>query len=188
MINQQELQQKFSTLVKNVYDWAEARGIYDPTDGSRQYDQAVKLIEELGEMASGIKKNKRDVVQDSLGDIMVVIINVFYLGKYGTLDISKLPTNVDFNWSTTLEKEEIVKQNEEFFTRLCKYLAAVIESSRQSMGVNFALIQNVIDCLFILEELQGFETLSSLEMAWDTIKDRKGKMVNGVFVKEEDLA
>jgi hypothetical protein len=26
-----------------------------------------------------------------------------------------------------------------------------------------------------------------LEKAWDDIKDRKGKMVDGVFVKESDL-
>lgn len=26
-----------------------------------------------------------------------------------------------------------------------------------------------------------------LELAWNEIKDRKGKMVDGVFVKEEDL-
>ena len=34
-------------------------------------------------------------------------------------------------------------------------------------------------------EQDMFET--AVEKAWNTIKDRKGKMVNGVFVKEQDL-
>ena len=33
----------------------------------------------------------------------------------------------------------------------------------------------------------GFTMLECLEHAYEQIKDRKGKMIDGVFVKEEDL-
>ena len=33
----------------------------------------------------------------------------------------------------------------------------------------------------------GFTMLECLEHAYDQIKDRKGRMIDGVFVKEEDL-
>jgi NTP pyrophosphatase (non-canonical NTP hydrolase) len=33
----------------------------------------------------------------------------------------------------------------------------------------------------------GYDLYDCLEVAWDDIKDRKGKMVDGVFIKEVDL-
>lgn len=37
----------------------------------------------------------------------------------------------------------------------------------------------------LAEQLES-STLSCIESAWDAIKDRKGKLVNGVFLKEGD--
>ena len=36
-------------------------------------------------------------------------------------------------------------------------------------------------------ERNSLEMSDCLEVAWNDIKDRKGKMVDGIFVKEEDL-
>ena len=36
-------------------------------------------------------------------------------------------------------------------------------------------------------ERNDLEMSDCLEVAWNDIKDRKGKMVDGIFVKEEDL-
>jgi NTP pyrophosphatase (non-canonical NTP hydrolase) len=36
-------------------------------------------------------------------------------------------------------------------------------------------------------ERNDLEISDCLEVAWNDIKDRKGKMVDGIFVKEEDL-
>lgn len=41
--------------------------------------------------------------------------------------------------------------------------------------------------LINLLERNGFTMQQCLEVAWDDIKDRKGKMIDGVFVKETDL-
>lgn len=41
--------------------------------------------------------------------------------------------------------------------------------------------------LIILAEQCGVSFEESLQFAYDEIKDRKGKMVNGVFIKEDDL-
>jgi len=35
-------------------------------------------------------------------------------------------------------------------------------------------------------ERNGISMVDCLEKAWDDIKDRKGKMVDGIFVKEGD--
>lgn len=100
---------QLSTLVDNVKEWATQKGL-DNLDPRIQY---VKLIEEAGELASGLLKNKRELVYDSIGDMLVVMII------------------------------------------LCEQLGTKLE--------------------WCLEE------------AWNEIKDRKGKTVNGVFIKQEDL-
>lgn len=41
--------------------------------------------------------------------------------------------------------------------------------------------------LIILAMQHGLTTEECLAAAWDEIKDRKGKMINGTFIKEEDL-
>jgi NTP pyrophosphatase (non-canonical NTP hydrolase) len=48
-------------------------------------------------------------------------------------------------------------------------------------------IGDVIVTLIILAQQQGLSVEECLEYAYNEIKNRKGKMVNGVFVKEEDL-
>lgn len=51
--------------------WAEDRNLID---GSTPQAQCVKLGEEFGELCGGIAKGKRDVVVDSIGDMVVVLI------------------------------------------------------------------------------------------------------------------
>jgi NTP pyrophosphatase (non-canonical NTP hydrolase) len=87
--------------------WAHDR---DLLAGSKPRDQMLKLVEEMGELASGIQKNNHAEIEDAIGDCAVV---------------------------------------------LC-----ILASQ---MGLRFD------DCQ---------------EAAWEQIKDRKGKMVGGVFVKE----
>ena len=41
--------------------------------------------------------------------------------------------------------------------------------------------------LTIMAAQQGINMEDCVEMAWNEIKDRKGRMVDGVFVKEQDL-
>lgn len=48
-------------------------------------------------------------------------------------------------------------------------------------------IGDAVVVLTILAEMHGVTIESCIQMAYDEIKDRKGKMINGVFVKEADL-
>jgi NTP pyrophosphatase (non-canonical NTP hydrolase) len=90
-----------------IRQWAKDRGL-DKGDPSKQL---VKLMEEVGELASGIAKNKREVIIDSVGDIYVV--------------------------------------------------------------------------LTILSQQLGLDIESCIASVYHEIKDRKGKLVNGIFIKEE---
>lgn len=95
--------------VELIKKWAEDRNLQT---GNPQ-GQIMKLLEESGELASGVAKNNEPLIKDSVGDIFVVL------------------------------------------TVLCLQLGIDIE-----------------ECI---------------DLAYNEIKDRKGKLIDGVFVKEEDL-
>ena len=61
----------FDQLIINVHDWANERELIKP-----EYikSQTIKVLEELGETASAITKNKPDELLDGLGDTFVTLI------------------------------------------------------------------------------------------------------------------
>ena len=96
-------------LIEEIEEWAAKRGL-DKADSSKQL---LKLQEELGELTQGHLKKNGGQVEDSIGDLFVVL---------------------------------------------------------------------TIYCLQRNISLQG-----CVGEAYDTINNRTGKMINGVFVKTEDL-
>jgi len=94
--------------IESIAKWHHDRNLIDGSDDRAQF---VKLMEEAGELAGNIARD-RDV-RDDIGDMMVVLINI--------------------------------------------------------------------------AERRGLSMKECLRHAWEEIQYRKGKMVDGVFVKEEDL-
>ena len=91
----------------NIRQWAQDRNIID---GSTPKAQMVKLMEEIGELASAISKDNFEEIIDSIGDAAVV--------------------------------------------------------------------------LTVIAEQYGLKVEYCIGCAYEAIKDRKGKMVDGVFIKE----
>ena len=95
-------------LVALIQNWAWDRNLID---GSTPNAQMLKLMEEVGELAGGVCKDKADVIKDSIGDVFVV--------------------------------------------------------------------------LTIIAAQMGWSIEECVQAAYAEIKDRKGRMIQGVFVKEE---
>lgn len=96
-------------VTEKIKKWFKDRNL----DRADPKSQMLKLMEETGELAEGIAKNRPDQIKDSIGDIYVVLT-----------------------------------------------------------GLSIQLGYNIEECI---------------EAAYEEIKDRKGKMIDGVFVKESDL-
>lgn len=96
-------------LLDKIRQWSDDKKLYrlDPKA------QMCKLMEEVGELANGLNKGNNDVIKDSIGDIVVVLV--------------VMCTQLDLD---------------------------------------------ITNCI---------------NLAYETIKKRKGKVINGIFVKEEDL-
>ena len=63
----------------NIRCWAKERGIYDKGDTKTQY---AKLMEESGELAKAILNEDDVEFVDAIGDCVVVLTNLAYLGGY----------------------------------------------------------------------------------------------------------
>ena len=59
--------------------------------------------------------------------------------------------------------------------------------SKESVRPLMLEMGDVFVTLIILCNQIGIEPIKCLDMAYEKIKDRTGKTINGVFVKEEDL-
>lgn len=59
--------------------------------------------------------------------------------------------------------------------------------ARNNLGLTIDSIGDIYVVLTILSMQLGLDVEDCIDSAYDEIKDRKGKMINGVFVKEEDL-
>ncbi len=110
IFNNDNDRQSYETLARKIVNRFTNIGIVKPYNAKTQF---MKVVEELGELAEGINKDKPEQVKDSLGDVLVTLI---------------------------LLAED--------------------------------LNLNLLDCL---------------NFAWGEIKDRKGEVKDGSFVKEEDL-
>lgn len=135
--------------------------------------QLLKLYEEFGELASGIAKRNKEVVKDSIGDVVVVLI--ILAQQQGIRQISDfcvifdhlstndlMPRASELIGLISLRMRRTKDEIEEPFVRLILYLRTIAKYENLKFE----------DCL---------------SQAWNEIKDRKGKLIDGVWVKEEDL-
>lgn len=80
---QPEANNPYGTPQKSKFDlirmWANERGIYTDGDAKTQY---VKLMEEAGELAQGLLKNRHEEVVDAVGDMVVVLTNLAELSGF----------------------------------------------------------------------------------------------------------
>jgi NTP pyrophosphatase (non-canonical NTP hydrolase) len=61
----------FNTLIENVTGWAEAKNILLPENAPKQM---LKVMEEVGETAGALAKNKHEELKDGIGDSFVTLI------------------------------------------------------------------------------------------------------------------
>ena len=170
-----ELNKKVSDLLFNTKNWFIARGI-DQGDIDKQ---GLKLIEETGELVSGYLKNKEDIIKDLIGDVAVVVIGYAMMAGVN-------PEQVFFT-----KKEDYIPD----FGGVTAWIWMITDSAfqakvAQDLGIETSLninLQNIIYYLDLICRELGYDLTECFEGAYNEIKDRKGRWVNGSFVKEEDL-
>ena len=117
--------------------------------------QKLKLIEEVGEIANAIVKNKKEEQADGIGDAFVVLTILA---------------------EQNAEEFEAVESYSNFEdTELADLLAMIIYSE---YNVDFGVFLEL--CVKL-----DLDIVNCVSSAWDEIKDRKGRTEGGVFIKDE---
>lgn len=148
----------------------------DLENGGRLDKQSLKLSEEFGELCAGYLKKNEQLTKDSIGDCAVVIVGLALLVKEDVQEI--------FDDSIIILKEDVP----DYFKDLNKYISSFQtfysweETSMSKMYLSFA-----VDSLKTISIALGYDFEECFELAYNKIKDRKGRWIDGTFVKEEDL-
>lgn len=160
-------------LIENIENWAEARNLIE---GSTPKKQFIKLMEEFGKLCSGISKNKIDVVKDSIGDCFVVMV------------ILNKQTNSNFNFKPLpyLASKGIDVWIEKCVAKFASISEKINYTGKANRHLEYDFAY-ALYCLIKISNEYGLTLESCVQAAWDEIKDRKGRMIDGVFVKEGDL-
>lgn len=164
-----------------VSGWAADRNLIL---GSTPKNQFLKKVEEGGEVFEGISKHDKDLVVDAIGDTCVVItIILLQTGNSPELYLSnsrpELP--VQFNSFEEAVNTHEVKDAAMVFGMHQGELARALAKEQDPVPSIVAVVQS----LKMLAGLMCLDFGECYRIAYNEIKDRKGKMVDGVFVKEE---
>lgn len=159
------------TTLENVKQWFIDR---DLENGGRLDKQSLKLSEEFGELCAGYLKKNEQLTKDSIGDCAVVIVGLALLIKEDVQGIFETSEN-DRDVMTCFG---FLNKNISEFQLYQDYFAKEVRKS--------SLIRTAIWLKSISNAL-GYNFEECFELAYQEIKDRKGKWIDGSFVKEEDL-
>ncbi|HEL2480580.1 TPA: MazG-like family protein [Streptococcus suis] len=168
-------------LIENVKDWSAAKGL-DKSDARKQM---LKLFEEFGELNAGIAKNNTTLIKDSIGDVMVVLTILCQQLNLDAREIFLTADSLTIHHPKTLEIEVLSLITGALIGKLS---TAILNRTNRTHGIKSNLIiREIVLKLHFISKYYDFTKEQCFETAWNEIKDRTGKMVDGVFVKAADL-
>ena len=148
----------------------------DLEHGGRLDKQALKLSEEFGELCAGYLKQNEKLTKDSIGDCAVVIVGLALLIDVDVHSIFKSADGV--RPREAMESFKLLNANISEF-QLSQDLA--------SKGMCRHNLVRAVAYLKSISKALNYDFVDCFELAYNEIKDRKGKWIDGTFVKEEDL-
>lgn len=156
-------------LIAKIEKWAHERNIIN---GSKPIDQAMKLFSEFGELADNVGKG-RDC-RDDIGDIFVVLTIIAKQLGVSIIDFEKPYLNEISNI-----KDEIAWLGYGLTSEM------VTDSETGEFAPDFGC---EVARLELIANYFNYTIEECVQIAYNDIKDRKGIMSNGVFIKESDPA
>lgn len=152
------------TFTERVIAWAKDRNIIG---GSTPRDQFLKLVEEVGELVGGLAVGDQTEIKDGIGDTAVVVAVIA-----GQIDlaISKLGPPLGH-----------LKFDRDILIAISELSSAIQKNESHSTQYHLRMI---LTLLHHVAAEQSLDFDDCCEHAWNEIKDRRGKLIGGVFVKE----
>lgn len=160
-------------IIDKVKQWFIDR---DLENGGRLDKQSLKLSEEFGELCAGYLKKNEQLTKDSIGDCAVVIVGLALLIKE---EVDKV-----FEGLKPVEEVDVMNCFRGLNLNICAILSY---SDRRYGGICRYDLASAVDYLKSISNILGYDFEECFELAYQEIKDRKGRWIDGSFVKEEDF-
>lgn len=167
-------------LDEKIIEWAKLR---DLDKKGTMYGQRVKTIEEFAELLKGISKGDFDLVKDSIGDVYVTIIIANMLKKSEKIDLKKAMKDAKVDYKDVYSLH-FGNQN-----YAINQMQKATSCMRELLFIGYTQ-HTVTMCLMYLmamAEIYKSSLKECVELAYQEIKNRRGKIIDGTFVKESDL-
>lgn len=163
-----------------ILDWADKREILKSSTAKHQL---AKLLEEYGELVSGYLKGDVAKVKDSIGDCVVVAVIMQGLTDRNAklFDNFINPANCE---KSKMRLEDAVIAPAEHLGRCATFVHGDNPLVRNNLWTDLRQMVRILCNIAYHYETTLDECL---RLAYDEIKDRKGIMRDGVFVKVSDL-
>lgn len=164
-----------------------------------RYAVALHLIKQLqgGIENTSIRLNVVEAVliEEAIGKELIAIKSSDYrLGAYRAMEITEHQTKTTMKNLFKLVQQWVIDRNlhtQDPRIQMCKVMEEVGELAKAVIRDDMPNIKDGIGdsivTLICLGAQKGLDAEECLAAAYDVIKDRKGKLVDGVFIKEEDL-
>ena len=154
--------EEYMDLAEKVVGWAGDRNLIEGSTASNQF---IKLVEEVQEIKEAKESGDELELLKEIGDYHVVsIIMLSQLGIYDSLGSRAVYSSDDW----------------------IDILGSIAQSlSKKRLSPKNTIIAGMNNANQYLPD--GKDPVDALRVSFEKIKDRKGKMIDGVFVKEADL-
>lgn len=163
-------------LIEKIEQWGKDRGL---DKKATLEGQMIKTAEEIAELIIGISKDKIDVIKDSIGDVYVTLTIGNLINR--KFDMAKIYDSCKHKFDR-IPKGHISYDK----TKQIRLLADKIEATLRS-GYEREILEGTQYLLLRLADTYGLDFVECVESAYEEIKDRKGRIIDGTFVKESDL-
>ncbi|EDF0871284.1 hypothetical protein BZ425_14045 [Salmonella enterica subsp. enterica serovar Enteritidis] len=171
-----------------VKGWSKERGILD---NGKLETQITKFFEEFGEIATGISKNKPELIMDGIGDALVVLVNILELGKDKLSGEMTTAEIIEHGLQLQVDDVADVEEhlNDAKYPHLLYLEATDLATTFFRSELGTVALSWALHRLARLAIYYRLDIRHCFSLAWHEIKDRKGYLnADGIFVKEADLA
>lgn len=177
----------FYDLIENVKGWSVDKELYN----AEPLKQMQKLNEEWGELNAGKAKGDTAKLYDSIGDVVVVLTILSQQMKF--IEINRLidPTKSSFGKYSKddISTDLLLLYGAKEIGFIASHMIDFINNPgiiNTRLSIKFH-IRNLSGVLYKIAVNEDTDIQYCLQLAWDEIKNRQGKMIDGVFVKAADL-
>ena len=165
-------------LVPLIHQWAKEREIYEQLT---PFDEILKTHEEVGELIKACYDNDKPAIQDAIGDVMITLINYCYFKEVDFIPIIK--KSLERPNTTRVSLWFIALQvNRAIDSLIFDEAKSNVYDTLEYISFTVRYILRPLNSIALLEDSSLKECLN---IAYNEIKNRTGRIINRKFVKDE---